>query len=167
MKKKLNRTHVMGVLCILFSIWVFWQASQIPMKLVSNEPGPRLFPYIAAAGILICSVLSLIFDAPKQEERDSKKKQTYDARYWKRILILTAVCILFGIGMYYIGFWITGMIGVFAFTMLLKDQKKINIVAAVVFSAVLASVCYFGFTRGFNIPLPKGELWSALGIKML
>jgi len=31
----------------------------------------------------------------------------------------------------------------------------------------LGSLCYFGFTKGFNIPLPKGTLWESLGITML
>ena len=45
-------------------------------------------------------------------------------------------------------------------------DKKINIVFAVVFCIVLSSICYFGFTRGFHIPLPSGTLWRTLGIKM-
>ena len=51
--------------------------------------------------------------------------------------------------------------------MTLKVDKKINIVFAIVFSIALGSLCYFGFTKGFNIPLPKGVIWKALGIQML
>ena len=52
------------------------------------------------------------------------------------------------------------------FIMTLKVDKKINLVFAIVFSIALGSLCYFGFTKGFNIPLPKGLIWSSLGIKM-
>ena len=44
--KKLNRTYIMGAVFLVFSVWVLWQTSMIPEKLVSNEPGPKLFPYI-------------------------------------------------------------------------------------------------------------------------
>ena len=52
------------------------------------------------------------------------------------------------------------------FIMTLKVDKKINILFAVVLSVALGSLCYFGFTKGFNIPLPKGVLFEALGIRM-
>lgn len=65
-----------------------------------------------------------------------------------------------------IGFWITSMMGMMMFIMTLKVDKKINILFAVVLSVALGSLCYFGFTKGFNIPLPKGVLFEALGIRM-
>ena len=53
------------------------------------------------------------------------------------------------------------------FIMTLKGDKKIKTVFAVVLSIVLGTVCYLGFTKGFVIPLPKGEIWSMLGISMI
>lgn len=58
------------------------------------------------------------------------------------------------------------MVGMMMFIMTLKVDKKINLVFAIVFSIALGNLCYFGFTKGFNIPLPKGLIWSSLGIKM-
>ncbi len=75
-------------------------------------------------------------------------------------------CILFCVAMNLIGFWITSMMGMMMFIMTLKVDKKINILFAVVLSVALGSLCYFGFTKGFNIPLPKGVLFEALGIRM-
>ena len=75
-------------------------------------------------------------------------------------------CILFCVAMNFIGFWITSMIGMMMFIMTLKVDKKINIIFAVVLSVALGSLCYFGFTKGFNIPLPKGVIFEALGIRM-
>ena len=51
--KKLNRTYIMGIVFIILALWVLFQTTQIPEKLVSNEPGPKLFPYISAT---ICAV---------------------------------------------------------------------------------------------------------------
>lgn len=41
--KKLNRTYIMGIVFIILALWVAFQTTQIPTKLVSNEPGPKLF----------------------------------------------------------------------------------------------------------------------------
>lgn len=163
--KKINRTYVMGILAVIFAVWVFVETGKIPTKLVSNEPGPKLFPYISAVGTAIFGVLSMIFDAPKENKADPKPYM--DKAGWIRMAIISAECVLFVLGMEFLGFWITAMVGMFVFIWTLKGEKKISLPFAILLSVGLASLCYFGFTRGFSIPLPKGSLWKKLGIKML
>lgn len=163
--KKLNKTYIMGVVCILFSFWIFWETSRIPERLVSNEPGPKLFPYISAAGILVFSVISIIFDGAK--EKKAETEPYLDADGWKRIGIIMGEAVLFAVGMKFIGFWITAMAGMMMFIQTLKGGKKINRIFAAVLSIGLGTICYIGFTKGFVIPLPKGEIWTMLGINMM
>ena len=165
--KKLNRTYVMGIVFIVFAAWVAFQTTLIPEKLVSNEPGPKLFPFISAIGMVIMAILSMIFDGKKEKEENENGAAPYlDKEGWKRLGLIMLECILFCVAMNFIGFWITSMIGMMMFIMTLKVDKKINIIFAVVLSVALGSLCYFGFTKGFNIPLPKGVICEALGIRM-
>lgn len=165
--KKLNRTYIMGIVFILFAVWVAYQTTLIPEKLVSNEPGPKLFPFISAAGMVVMSVLSMVFDGKKESEENKHGAAPYlDAAGWKRLALIMIECIIFCAAMNFIGFWITSMVGMMMFILTLKADKKINLVFAIVLSVALGSLCYFGFTKGFNIPLPKGVIWNALGIKM-
>lgn len=165
--KKFNRTYVMGAVFLVFALWVMWQTSMIPEKLVSNEPGPKLFPYISAIGMIAMAVLSMIVDGRKESADNKAGAAPYlDQAGWKRLVLIMIECVVFCAAMNFIGFWITSMLGMMMFIMTLRADKKINIVFAVVLSIVLGSVCYFGFTKGFNIPLPKGVIWSSLGIKM-
>ena len=157
----------MGIVFILFAVWVAYQTTLIPEKLVSNEPGPKLFPFISAAGMVIMSVLSMVFDGKKEAEENKHGAAPYlDAAGWKRLALIMIECIIFCAAMNFIGFWITSMVGMMMFILTLKADKKINLVFAIVLSVALGSLCYFGFTKGFNIPLPKGVIWNALGIKM-
>ena len=167
--KKFNKTYLMGIVCLLFAAWIAWQTSSIPNKLVSNEPGPKMFPYISAAGIAVMSVLSMIFDGKKENEaKEAGQAKPYlDKKGWMRMGLILVECLLFAVFMNLIGFWITAMIGMFVFVMTLKSGKKVNLIFAIVLCVALSSQCYFGFTRGFQIPLPSGTLWKALGIKML
>lgn len=167
--KKLNKTYLMGIVCLLFAAWIAWQTTQIPTKLVSNEPGPKMFPYISAVGIAVMSVLSMIFDGKKEKEamEAGTDKPYLDKKGWMRMALILAECLAFALCMNFIGFWITAMIGMFAFVWTLKGEKKVNLIFTIVLCVGLSSLCYFGFTRGFHIPLPSGTIWKALGIKML
>ena len=157
----------MGAVFLVFSVWVLWQTSMIPEKLVSNEPGPKLFPYISAIGMIAMAVLSMIFDGRKETEENKEDAAPYlDKAGWKRMLLILGECFIFCIAMNVIGFWITSMAGMMMFILTLKADKKINVVFALALSILLGSICYFGFTRGFHIPLPKGVLWNAIGIIM-
>lgn len=166
--KKFNRTYIMGIVFILFALWVIWQTTMIPEKLVSNEPGPKLFPYISAFGMILMAVLSMIFDGKqKKGENEAEEAPYLDAAGWKRLALIMVESVVFCVAMNWIGFWITAMAGMMVFIMTLRAGKKINLIFAVVLSVFLGSLCYFGFTRGFNIPLPKGALWDLMGIRML
>ena len=166
--KKVNRTYVMGIVFIAFALWVLYQTTMIPEKLVSNEPGPKLFPFISAVGMIAMAILSMIFDG-KKEAQDNKNgaKPYLDAAGWKRMFIIIAECGIFCVAMNWIGFWITSMVGMLVFILTLKVDKKINMIFAILLSIGLGSLCYFGFTKGFNIPLPKGLIWDLLGITMI
>ena len=163
--KKFNRTYVLGILGLLLSAWIVWQTGKVPMRLVAREPGPRFFPYISAGGIALFSLLTMIFDGPKETKNGNKPY--LDKAGWIRMGIIMAETIVFALAMYFLGFWIASILGTFMFIWTLKGEKKINILFAILLCIGLGSLCYFGFTRGFHIPLPKGELWDALGITML
>lgn len=162
--KKLSKTYIVGILSILFAVWVIWSTGSISDKLVSGEPGPRLFPYISAAGIIICAVLSMIFDGPKDAQKEKKPYLTKDG--WKRLGIIFGEILLFVIGMHFLGVLLTGSVMTFVFILTLKGAKKISYPVAVVIAVGFTALVYFGFTKGFHLLLPKGELWSMLGIKL-
>lgn len=162
--KKFNRTYVMGIVFLLVAAWIVWQTGKIPERLVSNEPGPKFFPYLSAAGIAVFAILSIIFDGPKEKTKSAKPY--LDKAGWIRLAVILGEALLFVFGMQTIGFWFSAMIGSFVFIWTLKGEKKISLPFAIVFSIALGTICYFGFTRGFHIPLPSGSVWRSLGIKM-
>ena len=86
----------MGIVFIILALWVVFQTTQIPEKLVSNEPGPKLFPYISAIGMIVMAVLSMIFDGKKEAEDNKNGAAPYlDAAGWKRLALIMVECIVF------------------------------------------------------------------------
>lgn len=162
--KKFHKTYLVGITCIIFALWIIWSTGSISEKLVSGEPGPRLFPYIAAAGIIVCSILTMVFDGPKEAQKEKRPFLTKDG--WKRLCTIFAEVLVFAFGMHYLGVLITGSVMTCVFIMTLKQEKKINNIFAVALSIGLTCVVYFSFTRVFHLLLPTGQLWSTLGIQL-
>ena len=123
--KKINRTYVMGILCLLLSAWIVWQTGNVPTRLVAREPGPRFFPYISAGGIALFAILSMIFDGAKEAKNGNKPY--LDKAGWIRLGIIMGETVVFALSMKFLGFWITSMAGMFMFIWTLKGKKKINL----------------------------------------
>lgn len=70
--KKLNRTYIMGIVFLVLAVFIVIETGNIPERLVSNEPGPKFFPYISAAGIALFAILSMVFDGPKEAKTGNK-----------------------------------------------------------------------------------------------
>lgn len=159
--KKINPTYVLGIIGLALALWIGSETLQLTDKLVSNEPGPKLFPMVSAIGIAVCSVLTMIFDGPKDYGNGGDGKKSY-----LRMALILVECVVIAIVLKWVGFWIGSMLGLFALIMTLKDGKKVNYIFTVCLCVGLSSLVYFGFTKGFSIPLPGGELWELLGIPM-
>ena len=159
--KKINPTYVLGIIGLALALWIGSETLQLTDKLVSNEPGPKLFPMVSAIGIAVCSVLTMIFDGPKDYGKGEDDKSSY-----LRMALILVECVVIAIVLKWVGFWIGSMLGLFALIMTLKDGKKINYIFTACLCIGLSSLVYFGFTKGFSIPLPSGELWELLGIPM-
>lgn len=162
--KKINKTYLSCAILLLFAAWIIVQTGHISERLVSNEPGPKLFPYISAVGIIVCSILSMIFDGPKEKQREGKPFLT--GAEWKRLGLFFAEIILFALGMHYLGLLIAGPIMTFVFIMTLKGDKKVNLAFAILLSIVLSVIIYFAFTKIFHLVMPTGVLWDRLGLSL-
>lgn len=158
---RIKKAHATGIICILFAIWIIYETGNIPERLVSNEPGPKLFPYISAAGIILFSLLSMIFDGRREENKPYLTREG-----WKRLGIIFAEFVMFAVGMKYLGFMITGIIMMFVFIFTLKGEKKVNPIVTTILAVGLTILVYMSFVHAFYIPLPSGELWKLLGIKL-
>lgn len=158
--KKLNRTRIACIFLILFAAWICVQTSQIKEMMVSNEPGPKLFPYISALGIAVCAVLIFFFDGAK--ESHSEPYLTRDG--WKRLILFMAEVTVYGLGIYYIGFLFATLVMLFVLIMTLKSGKKINLLFAVLLTVGITCLIYYGFKYGFQTNLPTGRLWKIMKI---
>ena len=158
--KKLNRIRIACIVLFLFAAWIAWETSQIREMMVSNEPGPKLFPYISAVGIAVCSILIYLFDGAK--EKETEPYLTRDG--WKRLLLFMAEVIIYGIGIYYAGFLLSTLVMLFIMIMTLKGGKKISILFALLFTIAATCIIYYGFKFGFQTNLPTERFWKLLGI---
>ena len=114
---------------------------KVKMRLSVGDPGPKLFLYIAAFGMMVCGAGILFSKVP------DKKMLTLDRGQWGKFGFLFLV-------LKYLGFLVSTPLAAFALIYILKQKKKINLAVAAAYSLILTGVLYLVFVKLLSIVLP-------------
>lgn len=151
---KVNKDRAVGIAFAVMGALIIMMASGITITQNLSEPGPRLFPYISGGGIFICGVGMAL---TKQKE---EQKQAYlDRDGWKRMVMASALMIVYYLGLNYLGFLISTPIFMFLVIWLLASGKKINLIFSIALSVLTTGLLYVLFKQAFMIFLPTGKLF--------
>lgn len=148
----MNKDKIAGAAFAALGALIVIMASGIVEPANLSEPGPRLFPYIAGAGICICGV-GMFF---------SKSVETgayLDKAGWKRLGIIAAVLVAYYFALTYIGFLFGTPFFAFTTIMVLSSGKKVSKLFSAILSVGVTLLLYFLFKEVFMIFLPAGILF--------
>lgn len=158
---KMKRDAITGIVGIVGAL-IYLVLIQIQTTQPANllEPGPRLFPYVAFAVVLLSSVMLLLKGLSDWKKDPQPDKPYFPAGGKKKIvisyllLVATAVCI------HVFGFLITAPFATFAFIYDLRGQAKLKPIPTAIISVVVAGALYAMFVYGFQVRLPSGILFK-------
>lgn len=151
--QKLKKDHAVGGAVTLLGIAAMLLSMQIALKNASNDPGSRVFPMIAGAGLIVCG-LGIFITAGKREQKVFLGKEG-----WLRVLLASAVMILYTLGLKYLGFLISTPLFLFAIISLFAQGKKSSLVGRIIYSLVVTGCVWYVFGKLLAVALPAGVLF--------
>lgn len=152
---RLSKDKIVSVVFILLSIAILVLTQQVRILPNLSEPGPRLFPQIAAIGMILCGI-GMFFT----KDKETKDDVVYLTREgWKRFAVVIAVMAAYILGLTYVGFLIATPIAMLGFIAVLRSGKPVSKIASVVIALAVTGILYFTFVKLFVIPLPAGKLF--------
>ncbi len=152
MKKK---DRVIGIISLLLGLVVIIAASQIPMpnsSATTGEPGPRVFPYLAGA-LLILSGIGLILEKQEEYEPFLTKRQ------WGQLGLLLLVIVLYAFGLHFFGFAIPSVVLLYVTMTMFAGDVKVSIPIKILYSIAITAFIWFIFVQVFKTVLPRGILF--------
>lgn len=146
-----------GFVFVLLGIILLVYSQYIVVRPNLTEPGGRLFPQITGVGMIICGLGMAFYRKPKEQKND---KPFMAKDELKRLLLFFAVLVIYFYCVKYIGYLLSSAGFCFSIILLLKRNLKVSIALSVIISIAVSLIIYFLFYYGFNIYLPKGELFN-------
>ena len=151
----MNKNRIIGIVLALVSVLFLVMTSQLPSSRYSGMVGPKVFPYIAAGGLLLCAI-ALFFK--KETENEKAKGPFLDKAGWIRVLKLVILLALFPVMFKYLGFIISAVILLFIMISLFDLGKKESIWKKILVTVSVTGILYVVFIYVINIKLPTGDL---------
>ncbi len=151
----MNKNRVIGIVLTLVSLLFLILTSQLPTSRYSGMVGPKVFPYIASGGLLLCAV-ALFFK--KETEKEKGKGPFLDKAGWLRVLKLVILLAMFPVMFKYLGFIISALILLFIMISMFDLSKTESIWKKIFITVSVTVILYVVFIYIIKIKLPTGDL---------
>ncbi|WP_326975051.1 tripartite tricarboxylate transporter TctB family protein [Caproicibacter sp. BJN0012] len=156
----LKKDQIAGTIFILFAVVLFLNTGSIRVVANMDEPGARAFPYFVEGLLVVCS-LGIMFGKTRKEKESEKNREPFlDRVGWIRLGMAIGVMLLYAVALQIIGFIVATPLLTIGFIYTLRSGRKVSLATSILIAVLTTVVVYFGFTKGFNIPLPEGILFS-------
>jgi putative tricarboxylic transport membrane protein len=154
--KFLSKDIVAGLMLILFSLWVIWEAQEFAAAAARFRGiSPALFPTMLAVGIILLACVMIVRGLRKgrnwQFTFDLRQKNSYLA------LGLVVATVLYGLTLDFLGFLLVTTLYALIFIVWMKGAKPLQ---ALIISCVAVGAIYFVFHTLMFVPFPEGEIFS-------
>lgn len=150
-----NKDKVVSLVFIVLSAVILVLSQKVRVLPNLSEPGPRLFPQIAAIGMILCGI-GMFLDKSSGKENAGVY---LDRAGWRRFAVVFTVIAAYVFGLFLVGFLIATPIAMLGFIAVLRSGKKVSPVASIIISVATTVLLYFVFVNLFAIPLPPGKLF--------
>lgn len=155
----MNKNRIIGIVLGFISILFLLMTKQLPTSKYSTVIGPRVFPYIASGGLLLCAV-GLFFK--KETEKEKAKGPFLDKKGWFRVLKLCILLAAFPLMFKYLGFIIASFILLYIMISLFDLEKTEPVWKKISATVGVTGILYIIFIYVINIRLPAGDLIKLL-----
>lgn len=151
---KLHKNQIYSICVILFAIVFMIMTSQLKSvyTLSERDIGPRAFPYLAGAGLIVCAIGKMLTEGPKDDA-------VFTLEGWKRILVVFVLIAGYLLAMTFVGYIITTPVFSFLLVYAMKEDRKFSVWKTVLFAVLLTAALYVVFQNIILVFLPTGILF--------
>ena len=149
----MKRDRATGLIAAILGIVVAIYAYFLPKSGIEGDIGPAIFPYIAAAMLIVCGIILVV----RKQDGDSAPFLPETVQK-KRLLLMTVVDVLYGILLWAVGFLIATPIACFVLCAMMSGKRKIAKWKLALFSIIVTAIVYYCFYSLLSLKLPVGRI---------
>ncbi len=155
---EVNKDRIIGAILGAVSLLYLYMTWSLPASKTATLVGPKVFPYLASGGLLLCSVALMLKRRPATRTHGSKL--FLDRNGWERVAKLLGLLVLYPVLFHYAGFISASILFLF-FMITLFDLEKTVPKWKTALISIGVSLSFHGlFTILLKIQLPVGVIFG-------
>ena len=148
----LTKNKLLGIILIALSIGALIMIVQFPPSNLKGDPGPKVYPSIGVALMLICS--PFIMKSKKNED-----KPYFTKEQWQRLFYLFGIFLVYALLIWLLGFWVVTPFMLFFLCHTFSKGKKVALWKKLLFASIVPLLLYPLFQYVLIMIMPKGILF--------
>ncbi len=150
---KIKIDQFIGLLLIFVGIFFAVLTHQLPKDITAEYPGPKLFPYIAVFGLIVCGT-GIFVQGTLRKENSKELFKVLTKAGWIRCGLTFIVLVIYTLILKYIDFLIASPILIFVLTTMFAKGEKTKLLSRILFAVILTGIIYILYTQFFGYKLP-------------
>ncbi|MCI7734441.1 MAG: tripartite tricarboxylate transporter TctB family protein [Dysosmobacter sp.] len=148
----MKRDQVTGAISIVLGVLVVIATIRMPASGMRNDVGPKVFPAICAAGLILSGIGVML-------KKDGKQSRGYTKRELGRLLLIGAVVLGYVILMNLVGFLIPTVVVLYIMSTMFAEKLSIPRWKRALFAVAVTAAIYVVFVKVMALQLPGGRLF--------
>ena len=155
---KIKRDQITGLALVVLGVIFGVMTSQFKKPFTPEYPGPKLMPYIAVFGLIVCGI-GIFVNGCRQQAED---KPFLGKVGWTRVIVTFGILVVYMVGLQFLGYLISTPFALYAIVTYFAGSSKIEtkLWARIVFSVVVSMAFWVMYVVLFSMPLPTGVLFG-------
>ncbi len=148
-----------GIFSVVLGLAYLAGTFNIPVFDAADSVGPRSFPFLVAAIVIICGAALIVNDLRSKERKPFSWGFAADSAIWLKIVLTMTAGIAYGLVLDWLGYLIATFFFMMMVTTLINvGRHKQNVIIAVLFSIIT----FISFALLLKLSLPRGLLGGIL-----
>jgi putative tricarboxylic transport membrane protein len=148
-----------GIFAVILGLAYLAGTYNIPLNEAGDSVGPRSFPLLNSALVIICGLALIVSDLRSKDRKPFSWGFISEGGVWLRILATISTGIIFGLVLDFLGYLIAMFLFMIIVTSLINVGRfKQNILISVLFSVI----SFISFAVILKLSLPRGLLSGVL-----
>ncbi len=153
----MNGELLVSILILAVGIMFAVMANQFGIEIEPDYPGPKLFPFIACFGLIVCGT-GMFFQSLKKI-REQRGERFFSVKSWVKLGITMVILVAYAILLHTLGYFLATPLASFALVTYFAHEEQIRLIQRILFSAVFTTVIYLVYSVLFGLRLPSGLLF--------
>jgi len=150
----MHRDRFVGIIGVLLGAAIAYMTYRLPDSTMAGDIGPKVFPFVSAALLLVCGAILLI------RKPSAHKAWLQGKQQWLRFLAIILVILAYVVLLVLFGYIFATLVFVTALFMMFGQSEGAKLWQGLTYAGIVTLSTYLLFNKVLSLRMPVGSIFT-------